>query len=127
MLDLSTWLKTFAGALIACLLVIGLTAPSVRAGECLGDTYVAAQQFEAGDTPVFVASDLGADSDNHGAGKISGGEVCHKGHCHHAPAPAPPTGALIAEIPQGSVRLVPPASTIPPSRIPDGAKEPPRA
>jgi hypothetical protein len=121
MFNLSTWLRSFAGALIACLLVIGLAAPSARAGECIGDAYVAAQHLEAGGASVS------AKAENHGKSDVGGGEICHKGHCHHAPAPAPPIGAVIADIPQGSVRLMPPALAIPPSRIPDGAKEPPRA
>ena len=121
MFNLSTWLRSFAGALIACLLVIGLAAPSARAGECIGDAYVAAQHFETGGASVSAKAESDGKSD------VGGGEICHKGHCHHAPAPVPPTGAVVAEILQSGVRLMPPALAIPPSRIPDGAKEPPRA
>ena len=49
MFDVTTWLKTWTGALLACLLVLAVAAPSSRAGLAAGADWLSGDGVAAAD------------------------------------------------------------------------------
>lgn len=121
MFDVTTWLKTWTGALVACLLVLAVAAPSLRSGLCPGETIPTAQQGATAEATVLVQAD------DREAADVSGGEACQAGHCHHSPSLLSPLIGAKALVFAERIRLVPEALRMPLSNLSDGPNEPPRA
>ncbi|GEM_PF-1107341 len=127
MFDVTTWLKTWTGALLACLLVLAIAAPSVRSDFCATDTSASGKHNAVAEAQGFdheVAVDVGQ-VDDQDASDTKGGEP--GGHCHHSPSMLSPLIGAKAMVFADRIRLVPQALRMPPSSLSDGPNEPPRA
>lgn len=122
MFDVPTWLKTWTGALFACLLVLAIAAPSFRLDVCPPETSVTAEHGAAAEAVSFTQID---DQDAADASDAKGGEP--GGHCHHVPQLMNPVVGAQHVVSADRIRLVASALNMPPSRMPDGPNEPPRA
>lgn len=117
----ATWLKQISGALCALLLMAFAVVPAADAILCAPDAASAAG------VPA-VAGQAAASSDDHAQdGHRDGGEVCAHGHCHHPGQAVAPLAGGRALKPVASLRLAPAIGVAPPSNLPDGPEEPPRA
>ncbi len=121
MMALKTWYKQAGGALIACLLMAFVGAPTLDSAVCARD----------GERPAAVNHAMAAQiasADHHqDKGHDGGSDVCIHGHCHHG---SPCVGAEVASngvsVPVAS-RTAPPSLGFPPSSPQDRLEEPPRA
>ncbi|AAK24685.1 hypothetical protein CC_2720 [Caulobacter vibrioides CB15] len=136
MATLRTWMRQVGGALIACLLVALVVAPSIDSAICANDS-------ERSSSVSGTASDQGASDPNvfdqgvsgrgvdiahqKSNGDDGGADVCIHGHCHHASPVISGDGA------RGSVRQPLASHTsprnlrFPPSSAQGRLEEPPRA
>ncbi|ENZ82867.1 MULTISPECIES: hypothetical protein [Caulobacter] len=122
MFDVTTWLKTWTGALLACLLVLAVAAPSLRLDFCPPETSVTAEHGAAAEAASFAQID---DQDASDVSDAKGGE--QGGHCHHVPQLLNPVVGAQHVVSADRIRLVASALDMPASRMPDGPNEPPRA
>lgn len=121
MFDVTTWLKTWTGALLACLLVLAVAAPSLRSGLCSADLVSGMKTNAVAEATVVAQAD-----DQDTADRIDG-EVCGIGHCHHSPSLIGIAMGGQTHVSVDRIRLIPAPPHMPPSRMPDGPNEPPRS
>lgn len=118
----ATWLKTVSGALCALLLLVFTFAPAVDALLCGSeDVPAATAQVSVGEVAVGLDH---TDKTQHGK---AAGDVCSHGHCHHSASAVPPMSAVLAVNDLRPLTLSSETGGVPPSNVPDGPKEPPRA
>ncbi|WP_145998337.1 hypothetical protein [Caulobacter flavus] len=123
MARLSTWLKHTMGAIFACLVLCLSLVPTLDSMVCSSDTS-AVELVQT--TPGQQVTDP---AHNHGGNgqRETGGDACIHGHCHQSVSPASPiiVRQVVAQI--SGANLAPAETGLPPSNLPDGPKEPPRA
>lgn len=118
---LRTWFQQMGGALIACLLLALVVAPTLDTAICAGDG-------ERASAASVQMSDQGVDADHQKNKSHDGGsDVCIHGHCHHAsPALGWNDAQYSARDPVTS-HTAPRNLGFPPSSAQDRLEEPPRA
>lgn len=118
---LKTWFRRMGGALIACLLLALVVAPSLDLAICAND---GGRAFASS----VQVTDQGVDADNQKSRDHEGGsDACIHGHCHHAsPAIGGDEVSYSAPDPLSS-HTAPKNVGFPPSSAPDRLEEPPRA
>lgn len=121
MFDVATWLKTWTGALLACLLVLAVAAPSLRSGLCSADSLSSKKTSAVAEATTF------AQANDQDPADLADGEVCGIGHCHHSPSMIGLATAGQTYVSVTRIRLTPAPPHMPLSRMPDGPNEPPRA
>lgn len=122
MASLATWLRTASGALCALLLLILTLAPAIDSLVC-GPEDAASVSALVGVSAEPTGQDQ-VDGSHH---RTAGAEACAHGHCHHTAVAVPEGGATLAANAGLPLILTPDANGLPPSNLPDGPKEPPRA
>lgn len=120
--SVATWLKTVSGGLCALLLLAFAIAPSIDSVVC-GAEDAPGVSAQVGVGPAAISQDH-LDKTQHGK---AGAEACAHGHCHHGVSAMPALSAALAVNAILLMTLSPGASGVPPSNLPDGPKEPPRA
>lgn len=118
---LSTWLMRSGGALVACLMLALVVAPTLDAAMCASDG------GRSSATMVEIADQSASVDQKEGEDHSGGSDLCIHGHCHHASPIIDRDGVLYGARHPLTLHSAPRNFGLPPSWPQDRLEEPPRA